>query len=190
MQHGSNEIDLDLDLVDVVVIGREGDCQIVLTDRLVSRHHGRLTMNDDGLTIEDLDSRNGVFVNQRRIRKAALLTHGDVIGIGLQSLEVIDLRVVRRKEKPTLPIPYGTSDVAGPEPATYTARLHVLSEREREVFELIVLGHTQREVAEQLFVSVKTVETHRAHIAEKLRCRTRAQLVAYAITAGVLRLGT
>lgn len=67
--------------------------------------------------------------------------------------------------------------------------LDMLTPREREVFELIVLGHTQREMAEQLGVSVKTIEAHRAHIALKLRCRTRAQLVAYALDAGMLRRG-
>lgn len=67
--------------------------------------------------------------------------------------------------------------------------LDMLTPREREVFELIVLGHTQREMAERLGVSVKTIEAHRAHIALKLRCRTRAQLVAYALDAGMLRRG-
>jgi two-component system response regulator NreC len=79
----------------------------------------------------------------------------------------------------------GESDVDGPEQATGVARVDVLTEREREVLELIVLGHTQREIAERLHISVKTIETHRARVAEKLRCRTRAELVSYAITAGI-----
>ncbi len=56
-----------------------------------------------------------------------------------------------------------------------------LSEREVEVLRMIALGHTNSEIAEQLFLSVRTVETHRAHIQQKLRLGTRAELVRYAL---------
>jgi two-component system, NarL family, response regulator NreC len=56
-----------------------------------------------------------------------------------------------------------------------------LSEREVDVLRLIALGHTNSEVAEQLFLSVRTVETHRSHIQQKLRLSTRAELVDYAL---------
>ena len=61
-----------------------------------------------------------------------------------------------------------------------------LSEREREVLRLIALGSTNSEIAEQLYVSIRTVETHRAHIQQKLDIRTRAELVRFAREAGVL----
>jgi len=56
-----------------------------------------------------------------------------------------------------------------------------LTERELEVLTLIALGHTNAEIAEQLFLSVRTVETHRAHIQQKLGVSTRAELVRYAL---------
>jgi two-component system response regulator NreC len=56
-----------------------------------------------------------------------------------------------------------------------------LSEREVDVLRLIALGHTNSEIAEQLFLSVRTVETHRAHIQQKLRLGSRADLVRYAL---------
>ncbi len=56
-----------------------------------------------------------------------------------------------------------------------------LSEREAEVLRLIALGHTNKEIGEQLFLSVRTVESHRAHIQQKLRLQTRAELVGYAL---------
>jgi two-component system, NarL family, response regulator NreC len=56
-----------------------------------------------------------------------------------------------------------------------------LSEREVEVLRLIALGHTNQEIAEQLYLSVRTVESHRAHIQQKLRLSTRAELVRYAL---------
>jgi two-component system response regulator NreC len=61
-----------------------------------------------------------------------------------------------------------------------------LTEREVEVLRLIALGHTNQEIASQLFLSVRTVESHRSHIATKLRCSTRAELVRYAIDRGLL----
>src|SRR5215211_552919 len=56
-----------------------------------------------------------------------------------------------------------------------------LSERELDVLRLIALGHTNNEIAQQLFLSVRTVETHRAHIQQKLGRSTRAELVRYAL---------
>jgi two-component system, NarL family, response regulator NreC len=61
-----------------------------------------------------------------------------------------------------------------------------LSEREREVLHLLALGHTNQEIAEQLFISVRTAETHRAHIMQKLRLTSRAELVRYALDQGLL----
>lgn len=64
------------------------------------------------------------------------------------------------------------------EPRAPTGRL---SARELEVLQLIALGYTQQEIAERLGVSVKTVETHKGRISEKLGLRTRAELVRYAL---------
>ncbi len=61
-----------------------------------------------------------------------------------------------------------------------------LSEREREVLRLLALGHTNQEIAKQLYISVRTAETHRAHIMQKLGLGTRAELVRYALANGML----
>ncbi len=61
-----------------------------------------------------------------------------------------------------------------------------LSDREREVLRLLALGHTNQEIAKMLFISVRTAETHRAHIMQKLRLSTRAELVRYALAEGLL----
>jgi DNA-binding NarL/FixJ family response regulator len=61
-----------------------------------------------------------------------------------------------------------------------------LTDREREVLRLLALGHTNQEIAKTLFLSVRTVETHRAHIMQKLRLTTRAELVQYAMEQGLL----
>ncbi|HEX4745358.1 MAG TPA: response regulator transcription factor [Gaiellaceae bacterium] len=56
-----------------------------------------------------------------------------------------------------------------------------LSEREREVLRLLALGHTNQEIAALLYISVRTAETHRAHIMQKLGLSSRAELVRYAL---------
>jgi two-component system response regulator NreC len=61
-----------------------------------------------------------------------------------------------------------------------------LTEREVEILRLIALGHTNAEIGEQLYLSVRTVESHRAHVQQKLRLSTRAELVRYAIERGLL----
>jgi two-component system, NarL family, response regulator NreC len=61
-----------------------------------------------------------------------------------------------------------------------------LSDREREVLRLLALGHTNQEIAKQLYISVRTAETHRAHIMQKLRLSSRAELVRYALAEGLL----
>ena len=65
-------------------------------------------------------------------------------------------------------------------------RRTLLSDREREVLQLLALGHTNQEIAEQLHISVRTAETHRAHIMQKLGLSTRAELVRHALAHGLL----
>jgi two-component system, NarL family, response regulator NreC len=61
-----------------------------------------------------------------------------------------------------------------------------LSEREVEILRLIALGHTNSEIGEQLHLSVRTVESHRAHIQQKTSRSTRAELVRYALDHGLI----
>lgn len=62
-----------------------------------------------------------------------------------------------------------------------------LSERESEVLRLIALGHTNTEIADRLYLSMRTVETHRAHIQQKLRLSARSELVRYALEKGLVK---
>jgi DNA-binding NarL/FixJ family response regulator len=64
--------------------------------------------------------------------------------------------------------------------------LEPLSERERDIVHLLALGYTNQEIAKKLFVSVRTVDTHRAHIMRKLDLETRAELVMFALANGII----
>ena len=66
------------------------------------------------------------------------------------------------------------------------SRLRALSERESEVFRLVALGHSNAEIAEAMFLSVKTIETYKGRMMKKLSLGTRAELVRLALELGVL----
>jgi two-component system response regulator NreC len=83
----------------------------------------------------------------------------------------------------------GARLVAAEAAARAKADADPLSDREREVLRLLALGHTNQEIAKMLYISVRTAETHRSHIMQKLRLSTRAELVRYALTHGLLEDG-
>ena len=64
--------------------------------------------------------------------------------------------------------------------------LQPLSDRERDVLHLLALGYTNQEIGKKLFISVRTVDTHRAHVMRKLRLETRAELVLFALANGLI----
>lgn len=78
----------------------------------------------------------------------------------------------------------GYLDPGDSETETYTE----LSEREMEILKLYAEGKSTREISEKLFISVKTVGTHKQHILEKLGLKTNADLVKYAIKEGLIQL--
>ena len=61
-----------------------------------------------------------------------------------------------------------------------------MSDRERDVLHLLALGYTNQEIGRRMFISVRTVDTHRAHIMLKLGLDTRAELVMFALANGVI----
>jgi two-component system, NarL family, response regulator NreC len=65
-------------------------------------------------------------------------------------------------------------------------RYDSLSEREREIFQLVAEGQSNKQIADLLSVSPHTIETHRAHILEKLDIHNTAELVLYAVRRGVI----
>jgi len=90
-------------------------------------------------------------------------------------MKVIEVATFRRQ------VVAGEEVVADGVPA-----LEPLSDRERDVLHLLALGHTNQEIGKKLFISVRTVDTHRAHIMRKLRLKTRAELVLFALANGLI----
>jgi len=72
-----------------------------------------------------------------------------------------------------------------PDERAWSDSYELLSQREKEVLRLVALGDTNREIAERLFLSVRTVETYRARLMEKLNLKSRGELVRYALRKGL-----
>jgi pSer/pThr/pTyr-binding forkhead associated (FHA) protein len=159
-------------------IGRAASCELRLDDPSVSRRHGSLRVEAEQVVVSDLGSRNGTRVNGLRVVTPTLLEVGDALAIGGVVLHLAEQEEEAFVGATTRPLPRLD--------AATTGGLDLLSAREREVFERLARGETQREAAEALGLSVKTVETYRARIGIKLGLRTRAALVRAALEAGVL----
>jgi DNA-binding NarL/FixJ family response regulator len=122
----------------------------------------------------------------RYVREAfAAGAHGYVLKEAADTELVTAVREVARGGSyvhPALGARMAAADAAAADAAEHDP----LSDREREILRLLALGHTNQEIAQMLFISVRTAETHRAHIMQKLRLETRAELVRYALAQGLL----
>jgi two-component system, NarL family, response regulator NreC len=122
----------------------------------------------------------------RYVREAfAAGASGYVLKEAVDSEVVAAVREVARGGRYVNP-ELGARLVAADANAERRAEEDPLSDREREVLRLLALGHTNQEIAKQLYISVRTAETHRAHIMQKLRLQSRAELVRYALAQGLL----
>ncbi|NCO38747.1 MAG: DNA-binding response regulator [Armatimonadetes bacterium CG_4_10_14_3_um_filter_66_18] len=104
--------------------------------------------------------------------------------------ELLDaIRAVHRGRVFVHPSVAGTvvAGYLGRSPAEAKLPADPLTDRERQVVKLLALGHTSQEVADRLFISIKTVESHKGRIFEKLSLRSRADLVRYALKQGMLK---
>jgi pSer/pThr/pTyr-binding forkhead associated (FHA) protein len=164
------------------VVGRGVSVDIQLDDDSVSRRHAQLRIVDGNLTIEDLESRNGTRVNDRMIATPAPLSVGDRVCLGDSEFELVTIPALK-PERVTQP----TTTFSRAEIPAGANSLTVLSPRERTVFPLLARGLSQREIAAQCSVSVKTVETYRTRISHKLGLHSRADLIRFALETGVLR---
>jgi two-component system response regulator NreC len=111
--------------------------------------------------------------------------NGYVLKEAADSEVVAAVRTVAAGERYVHPA-LGARLVAAESEERRRAEADPLSEREREVLRLLALGHTNQEIASMLYISVRTAETHRAHIMQKLRFSSRAELVRYALDAGLI----
>ena len=194
-------------LTSSVVLGRAAGCDLQVDDDSVSRRHAFLRVERDAVWVEDQASRNGTWVNGVQITEPTRLVHGDKISVGtceflLCAAAVLDGSRVTQPVIPVVPpvqsgfasslvpqtvAPAGTPNEPGSAAPQGGPSLSALSPRERAVFPLLASGLSQREIASQCGVTVKTIETYRTRIGHKLGLSTRAEFIRFALEIGVLR---
>ena len=134
-----------------------------------------LTMHDDPAYLRSVLAAGGSGYLLKRTVDAELLVAiravhrgGTYVDPSLANVLVQDVLAKRgRKARPKQPV-------------------NILSDREHQVLKLVAQGYSSPQIAKRIFVSVKTVETYRARITEKLELRTRSEVVRYAIRMGLL----
>lgn len=111
-----------------LLLGRVAECDFMLDDPLVSRTHARISLEDDGVRVEDLHSTNGVYLNGERLAHSVLLNASDELLIGTQQLQFSELRAssiapfAMGEEQPTTPmLDRSVPPAAGPMPITARA---------------------------------------------------------------------
>jgi two-component system response regulator NreC len=160
----------DLVLLDLVMPGRSG--LEAVADILAAAPAAKilvLSMLDDPSYVRDAFAAGAAGYLLKDAADTDLLTALREVAAG------------RRYLHPALGVRFATGGISGTETGT-----DPLSGREREVLRLLAFGYTNQEIAKRLYISVRTAETHRAHIMRKLRLATRAELVHHALRIGAL----
>ena len=132
-----------------------------------------------GIRAESPDTQIVVLTMQDEPAYARQALAAGALGYVLK--EAADAELVEAVRRAAAGEPYLNPRLGARVAAEPAGRPDGLSEREVEVLRMVALGHTNAEVARELFLSVRTVETHRAHIQQKLRISSRAELVRYAM---------
>jgi two-component system response regulator NreC len=138
-----------------------------------------LTMHDDPAYLRSVLSAGGSGYVVKRAADTELLAAIRAVRDGRSFISPLLSETEAQDEPPAAPQVFGDAETA----------LARLSARERQVLVLLAHGHTHAEMGEQLGISVKTVETHRARLSEKLGIKSRADLVRFALEAGLLGHG-
>lgn len=173
---GDRKIVVRLDRAQLT-IGRAPENQVVLIDQpTVSRHHAVLKMSGSGWLVEDLGSRNGTDLNGHRIARPERLKSGDDIQVGPVRFHFLDPSA---GTQPTLDSPAGQAITRTTEPGPGGLHTAELTPRELEIVALVAGGRTDQDIANALYISVKTVRSHLDRIREKTGLRRRAQLTRF-----------
>lgn len=152
-------------------VGRANECDIVINDKSVSRRHARLTLNGTVLTVTDLNSRNGTFVDEQQI-------HCSPVRVG-QALRFGEAPYRLAVENSASPASQHDDDETGRSsgPAT-TVESDLLTPSQRRVYELMLDGTPEAEIAARLDLSIHTVHTHVKAIYSRFGVHSRGELLA------------
>jgi len=152
------------------IIGRTKRAQIVIVDATVSRRHARLVNASGSLTLEDLDSANGTFVNERPVSKCEVRV-GDQIRCGRVICAVVASPLsfhAPSEEESTCRLRGEMDDVAV---------VDVLTAAQQEIVSYLLSGKSEAEIASILDKSPHTIHTHLKAIFQRVGVHSKAELI-------------
>lgn len=172
----ASEKDFDVLLLDINMPGMRGP--MVAEEVLKKRHHVAivvLTMYDDEYYLQELFK---IGVRGYVLKKSTGTDLIQAIRAANRGEQYIDPSLTSYVISPYVGRPKGKTD----------SRKNLLTPREQEICSLLAYGHTNNEIAKKLFISERTVETHRSNIFSKLDLKNRSELVRFAIDNGLMKL--
>jgi pSer/pThr/pTyr-binding forkhead associated (FHA) protein/DNA-binding CsgD family transcriptional regulator len=176
--------------VDLIRVGRATDNDIVLDDAMVSRYHAEIRKAADGAwELHDAGSANGIFVEHERVTSVPLVDPvrveiGDhLLRITPDGRGAVHVEVIARGR--TMQVPKASGEVVRDDTGGKDADYGNITPRERELLGMIAGGATDRQIADELFISIRTVRSHLDRISEKTGIRRRADLTRLALQLGL-----
>jgi DNA-binding CsgD family transcriptional regulator len=166
------------------VLGRATECDIIVNRDTVSRRHAELSPIDSSVHVVDLQSRNGTFIEQVRIKQGTLM-----IGQNLRLGSVSFILATSAQEAQLLDSDLETAPTAGNEErAVSSPRFDFAAKRlspaQQRVFQLLVAGHPDKIIAKRLSISQHTVHNHIQAIYAAFGVHSRSQLLAAILRNG------
>lgn len=156
------------------LVGRGSECEIILTSNTVSRKHAELTVENGRLTVKDLKSRNGTFIDHQKIT-SGVVEQGQRVKFGVLAfvLQNVDGMLANVEVVETVRVPGGLVEER--------SSRSDLTEAQCRVYDLLVTGKSEKEIARLLHLSPNTIHCHVQAIYATFDVHTRAELMAIAL---------
>lgn len=154
------------------VVGRDEECNLKLLPDYISRRHAEIRTKDTGLFLRDLRSKNGTFINERRISEEVRLEHRDDIRFGSLKFQIV------MKDQRGARIPMETSLLKVPLKVKSFMDNYQISKREEQVLCQLLQGKSTKKIADILCISEGTAKNHILNIYKKTDTHSRFELSA------------
>jgi DNA-binding CsgD family transcriptional regulator len=165
----------------VFILGRSSKSDFVVTDPTISRHHATISVTKDSVTIRDMGSRNGSYINDRRVAQ------GDVVGRDrIRFGEVPFLLVAWTPDESDSETDTKPGGKPQPVHAPHFEVEAMLSEAQKRVFALVLEGLSEKKIASRLQSSQRTIHNHIQAIYRTLNVHSRSELLAAVIKTTTL----
>ena len=155
------------------LIGRKPDCHLILPGKDVSRTHAKIFSNGLSLYLRDLQSTNGTFINEKKIKDDTRLKTGDIIKFGSIEFKICQIEQIENEDDEQT----ATFNTGTPADENSFFTCYNLTPREQEIFFLIIEGKTTKEIADLLFISPGTAKNHVLSIFKKTKVHSRILLM-------------